>query len=237
MINNDMTLACIVAGGTGSRMGLDRPKQFYEIDGRPIIIITIEKFLSVNEIDKIYIGCHRDWLGFMNEQIARFDLDKRRIIVTEGGADRNGTVFKCAYLAKKEFPEGRHMLLTHDAVRPFVSEDIIRENIRLCREYGAVGTYVAATDTIVISKDGSTVESVPERRTLFNAQTPQTFMLDELISAYEQLDEKDRQSITDTCSVMTLAGRDIHIVTGDYKNIKITTIGDLDVAKAILKNV
>lgn len=228
-----MIFACIAAGGTGSRMGLDIPKQFAKINGKPIIIYTLEKFLSVSEIDRIYIGCHKDWAQYLRDMIKEHidGYDKTEVI--DGGKDRNETIFGCARRISEQFGSSGHIFITHDGVRPFVTADIIRENIDACRKYGSVGTYVAATDTIAISSDGVSVDSVPERKTLYNAQTPQTFILDELMSAYESLDEKKRAMITDTCSVMTLNGRKIHIVSGDYRNIKITTISDLTAAKAL----
>ena len=228
-----MIFACIAAGGTGSRMGLDIPKQFAKINGKPIIIYTLEKFLAVDEIDRIYIGCHKDWAQYLRDMIKEQTdaFDKAEVI--DGGKDRNETIFGCAEIIAKQYGRSGHIFITHDGVRPFVTPKIIKENIDACKQFGSVGTYVAATDTIAISPDGVSVQSVPERKTLFNAQTPQTFMLDRLMDAYESLDDDKRAAITDTCSVMTLTGEKIHIVNGDYRNIKITTISDLTAAKAL----
>lgn len=228
-----MIFACIAAGGTGSRMGLDIPKQFAKINGKPIIIYTLEQFLKVDEIDRIYIGCHKDWAQYLRDIIKEQTDVYEKTEVIDGGKDRNETILGCAYKIKEQYGDKGHIFITHDGVRPFVTTDIIKNNIAACREHSFAGTYVAATDTIAISADGATVDSVPNRKTLYNAQTPQTFMLDGLISAYEGLDEQKRAMITDTCSVITLTGGKIHIVEGDYTNIKITTISDLTAAKAL----
>lgn len=228
-----MIFACIAAGGTGSRMGLDIPKQFAKINGKPIIIYTLEKFLKVSEIDRIYIGCHKDWAQYLRDMIKDQTDGYDKTEVIDGGKDRNDTIFGCAEKIKEQYGSEGHIFITHDGVRPFVTEEIIRNNIEACKKYSFAGTYVAATDTIAISSDGQTVESVPERKTLYNAQTPQTFMLDKLMSAYESLYDSKRAAITDTCSVITLTGGRIHIVEGDYRNIKITTISDLTTAKAL----
>ena len=228
-----MIFACIAAGGTGSRMGLDIPKQFAKISGKPIIIYTLEQFLKVEEIDKIYIGCHKDWAQYLRDILKEQSFDPDRIEVIDGGRDRNDTILGCAYRIAEQYGSKEHIFITHDSVRPFVTPEIIRKNIEACKEHGFAGTYVAATDTIAISSDGVTVDSVPNRKTLYNAQTPQTFMLDGLIEAYESLDEQKRSMITDTCSVITLTGGKIYIVEGDYTNIKITTISDLTAAKAL----
>ena len=229
-----MIFTCIVAGGTGSRMGLDRPKQFAIIKDKPLILYTLEKFLSVSDIDNIYIGCHKDWISYLEGQLELFSLDRSRITVTEGGSDRNETVLNCAQLAESEHPGGGHILITHDAVRPFVSREVILKNIEACKEHRAVGTYVPVTDTVIISGGGQTVDSVPKRSELYAAQTPQTFMLDDLLAAYKVLDDTGKLSMTDTCSAITLTGGKIHMVMGDYKNIKLTTAGDLDIARILL---
>ena len=228
-----MIFACIAAGGTGSRMGLDIPKQFAKINLKPMIIYTIEKFLAVPEIDRIYIGCHKDWAGELQKMIEEFIPGADRCEVIDGGKDRNETIFGCAEKVISQYGTDGHIFITHDGVRPFVTPDIIRDNIITCKEHGSCGTYVAATDTIAISPDGKVVDNVPDRSTLYNAQTPQTFRLDELVSAYNSLDENMKKSITDTCSVITLSGGSVRIVKGDYKNIKITTISDLTAAKAL----
>lgn len=227
-----MIFACIAAGGTGSRMGLDIPKQFAKINLKPMIIYTIEKFLSVDEIDRIYIGCHKDWANELEKMIKEFIPHQDKCEVIDGGADRNATIFGCADRIISQYGSSGHIFITHDGVRPFVTDKIIRDNIETCKTYGSCGTYVAATDTIAISPDGKTVDNVPDRSTLYNAQTPQTFRLDELVSAYNSLTPDQKKSITDTCSVITLSGGSIRIVEGDYKNIKITTISDLTAAKA-----
>lgn len=228
-----MVFACLAAGGTGSRMGLDIPKQFAKINGKPIIIYTLEQFLKVDEIDRIYIGCHKDWAEYLRDIIKEQTDAYEKTEVIDGGKDRNDTILGCAYRIKEQYGDKGHIFITHDGVRPFVTPEIIRSNITACKEHGFAGTYVAATDTIAISTDGLTVDSVPNRKTLYNAQTPQTFTLDGLIEAYESLDGEKRAAVTDTCSVITLTGGKIHIVEGDYRNIKITTISDLTTAKAL----
>jgi 2-C-methyl-D-erythritol 4-phosphate cytidylyltransferase len=160
-----------------------------------------------------------------------------RIRITSGGADRNATVFKTIGEILNEHPLSESdIVLTHDGVRPFVSDEIINENIAAMNSFAAVTTALPSTDTILCSEDGSRIDSVPERSKMFRAQTPQTFRLSKLISAYESLDENQVSMLTDTASVFTTAGLDVGLVSGSETNIKITTPYDMKLAEMIIRN-
>lgn len=231
-----MIYAAIVAGGTGSRMGADIPKQFLEIGGKPIIIRTIDRFLNNKHIDQVYIGVHTDWTDKLAEMCRANMLDMSRIKIISGGTDRNDTVFRIISSISSEYGVGDDdIILTHDGVRPFVSQSIINENIAIMQRYDGVTTSLPSTDTMLYSSDGNCIEKVPERAKMFRAQTPQTFRLGKLIAAYRSLDNEQRSLLTDTSSVFTLAGLNVGLVHGDELNIKITTPFDLVMAETILK--
>lgn len=232
-----MIYAGIVAGGTGSRMGADRPKQFLEIGGRAILLRTIDRFLEVSEIDLIYTAVHRDWLGY-TEKLAKEEyssdiLAKLRFI--EGGSDRNSSVINIINAVYSDNGiSDDDILLTHDAVRPFVSADIIRRNIIGAAKYSICTTAIPATDTILRSENGDLVTDTPDRSKLWQAQTPQSFRIKAFKAAYSLLDDTSRSEITDVCGVFTKSGINVGIVMGDHCNIKLTTPFDLRIADSLI---
>ena len=232
-----MVYAGIVAGGTGSRMGADMPKQFLKIRGEEIILRCVKRFLEVDEIDRIYIAVHPDWLGFtdklFNDSLSAEQLSRIRTVA--GGKDRNASVFCIidAIASENELSEN-DILLSHDAVRPFVSAATIRENIVCAERYTVCTTAVPATDTILFSENNVTISNTLVRAGLWHAQTPQTFRIKAMLSAYGKLDEFQRSRLTDVCGIFTAAGEEIRIVGGDVSNIKLTTPFDLKLAEAIL---
>ena len=183
-----MIFAGIVAGGCGSRVkSAVIPKQFIEIGGVPVIVRTVRAFLAVEEIDIVYVGIKPDWHEYTNELFERFGIDKERVKVIDGGADRNGTVMNIAEAIVAEHGENEgDIILTHDAVRPFVTEKIIKDNIEAMAKHSACGTYMPAADTIIRS-DGEKVRETLNRSELYQAQTPQTFRLGPFVALFNRL--------------------------------------------------
>lgn len=233
-----MIFAGIVAGGTGTRMGADIPKQFLKIGEKPIIVHTISRFLENKNIEKIYLGVHPDWIEYTNKILSEYNLDNSRISIIKGGTDRNSTVFNIIDLIVNEYNiNDSDIILTHDGVRPFVTQKVINNNIDAALKYGACGTYIPAVDTIIRSQDGNIVSEVPPRPEMFQAQTPQSFNILKLKNTYKSLTEVEKEKLTDTCSVFTIKGLPIHIVEGDVLNMKITTAHDLKIADLIAKHI
>ena len=229
-----MIFAGIVAGGCGSRVkSAVIPKQFIEIGGVPVIVRTVKAFLAVTEIDMVYVGIKPDWHEYTDELFERFGIAKKRVKIIDGGADRNDTVMNIADTIVADHGENKEdIILTHDAVRPFVTEEIIRNNIGAMAKHSACGTYMPAADTIIRS-DGEKITETLNRSELYQAQTPQTFRLLDLRRNYESLSEEQKEKLTDTCSVFTACGKDIYLVVGDALNFKITTDSDLRMANAL----
>lgn len=208
-----MIFAGIVAGGCGSRVkSAVIPKQFIEIGGVPIIVRTVMAFLAVDSIDVVYVGIKPDWHEYTDELFERFGIDKKRVKVIDGGADRNETVINIANAIVADHRENEEdIILTHDAVRPFVTEKIIKDNIEAMAKHSACGTYMPAVDTIIKS-DGEKVKETLNRSELYQAQTPQTFRLGDLRRNYYSLSEEQNKKLTDTCSVFTACNEDIYLV-------------------------
>lgn len=226
-----MIYAVIAAGGIGSRMGAVKPKQYIEIGGSPIIKHTAEKFASNSRIDKVIILVPEDWVEYTQ---SIFNSDDVKVIC--GGDTRNETLMRAIdYIEETDGLNDETYLVTHDAVRPFVTEKIIDDNIEAMLRYGATGTVIPATDTIFQSSNGETIDSIPDRSFLYQAQTPQCFKALELRQLYMSLTGEEKDILTDGCKIYLLKGHEIHLVKGDVSNIKITYPHDLIVAEAILK--
>ena len=172
-----MIFAGIVAGGSGTRMkNAAMPKQFIRVLDKPIIIYTIEKFAEQRHIDEIYIGIKPDWHTVMDQLLEEYGIDRSRVKVVDGGSDRNRTVMNIvdAIKAAHKIKKG-DIIITHDAVRPFLTDTMIEENIIGALKYSACGTYLKCVDTVVSSQNGETIDSSLDRSTLYRAQTPQSF--------------------------------------------------------------
>ncbi len=232
-----MIFAAILAGGIGSRMHIaDMPKQFLPLDNIPIIVHTLEKFLLCSRLDAIYIGVHPNWLLHMQDLIDKYVPEhKNRIHIAAGGGDRNNTIMNVINTIEKDFGASDvHILLTHDAVRPFVTLRIIEENIDAAIKYGAVNTVIPATDTIVTSESGKIIDSIPDRRIIYQGQTPQSFRMSLLKNLYLDLSEEEKADLTDACKICVVRQTPVYLVKGEVSNLKITTVSDYKMAQAMV---
>lgn len=232
-----MVFGAILAGGSGTRMHISNmPKQFLPLDNKPIIIHTLEKMLMCSKIDVIYIGVNPAWLGYMSDLLERYDLDiDDKIILVQGGKNRNDTIFNIINDIEKNFGEDEdNIIVTHDAVRPFVTLRILNENIENAITYGACDTVIPAVDTIVMSKDAEQIDNIPDRAMMYQGQTPQAFKIGLLKSLYKQLKPSEKNILTDACKICVMKGAPVKLVRGNSSNIKITTISDYNIAQVIV---
>ncbi len=231
-----MIYAAVLAGGIGSRMqNTDMPKQFLELDGKPIIIHTVEKMLMNTRIDRLYIGINPNWLSFCEDLVAKHFGKNDKIIVVAGGADRNGTIINIIdAIESANGISDDDIIVTHDAVRPFLTQRIIDDNIDAALQYGACDTVVKASDTIVRSEEGDFITEIPSRDPLYQGQTPQSFNIKLLQSCFDEMTDEERAILTDACKICVLKNRPVRLVEGEVLNFKITTIGDYQMARAML---
>ena len=233
-----MNFAGILAGGSGTRMGkTDLPKQFLSLGGRPIIIHTIEQFLISPVIEKIIVAVPESWISYTKDKVEKYCNDDR-IVIIEGGSDRNGTVMNiCKHINENYKTTKDTVVVTHDAVRPFITQRIIKDNVEGCLKYGATDTVVPAFDTIVESKDGEVISNIPVRKEMYQGQTPQSFKLKEFIKINESLTEEEKAILTDACKVYVMKNKPVGLVMGETFNIKITTKHDLKMANLMIGNI
>lgn len=212
------------------------PKQFLTLNDKAIIIHTLEKFMLNNRIDVIYIAVPKEWVQYTKDLIKKHQLNIAKVQVIEGGAERNETIMQVVHTIEQQFGlQEEDILLTHDAVRPFLTHRIINENIDAGLEYGSVDTVISAIDTIVDSEDGEFISAIPVRDRMFQGQTPQTFNMMKLKELYSTLSEEEKAILTDACKIFALKDEKVKLVRGESFNIKVTTPYDLNVANAILK--
>lgn len=231
-----MIVAAILAGGSGKRFGsTDLPKQFLDIKDKPIIIHTIEKFIVSPTIDYILVLTPKEYIQQTKSLIDKYIKTSKSIEVISGGSTRNETIINAVnYIDENLSLSDDTILITHDAVRPFVTERIIKDNIELTKEFRACDTVIPATDTIV-EGDSEFATSIPDRSHMFQGQTPQTFYAKELRDTYNSLSEKQKSILTDAAKIYLLLGKKVALAKGETFNLKITYPYDLKIARALLE--
>jgi len=231
-----MIIAAILGGGIGSRMGnVNMPKQYLQLGSRPILVHTVEKFLVHPQVEHVVVLTPSSWLGFTQETLAEHLPKGHGVAVIAGGESRNGTL-RCAldYVKERFGDDEDHILLTHDAVRPFVTHRVISDNIAAAQTLGACDTVVPASDTIVCSEDGKFISVIPPRSTMYQGQSPQTFKCNKLRELMNSLRPEEEAVLTDACKIYSLRGEPVALVPGEVHNIKITFPFDMKVAHAML---
>lgn len=218
----------LLSAGKGSRMKMKKSKQLLELLGKPLIYYSIDKFHKNKNIDEIILVIRKEEETEIKDILNEYNLwDKVRIV--HGGKERYNSV-KNGLLALDEKSD---IVLIHDGARPFITDEIINENIEKSKVLGSSITAVKLKDTIKkIDKNGK-IENTPNRELFIIAQTPQTFHTKEILKAYNGIENLD--SITDDSMLMEKLGYVVEIVEGSYENIKITTREDLVLGEIILK--
>lgn len=229
-----MNIALIIAGGSGNRMGQDIPKQFMHVDGCPVIIHTMNCFQKHPDVDVIAVVCLRGWETVLQAYANQFNITKLKHIYP-GGNTGMQSIHNGIYGLKSDGYDGEDLVLIHDSVRPLLSLDIISSNIATCKAYGYAITGIKCREAILESEDGFASSSSIPRDKLIRTQTPQTFRLKNIIAVHEEAKEKGIMDSVASCTLVAEVGnREMHIVPGSEKNIKITTIEDLEILKALM---
>lgn len=227
-----MNIAVILAGGTGTRVGASMPKQFLDIDGRSAIERSIDAFDQATGVDEVAIVVHPEWKSYL-EGLIKHNCWQKVKRVLEGGAERYMSSLN-AIAAYLDYPDDTNLIL-HDAARPFVSQQVIARTVEALLYHEAVGVGIPSTDTIwEVRQDFDPLLSkfiirIPERSSMWRAQTPQAFRLPVIRDAYQRALQDPQFRATDDCGVVRRYMPDIkiHIVEGSEQNRKITFKEDL----------
>lgn len=228
-----MNIPVIFAGGSGTRMNTkSRPKQFLELNGKPIIIYTLELFDNHPMIDGIVVVCLESWIPFLQKMLKKFEINKV-VRIIPGGSTAQESTLKGLYAAEEVAGDDKDaIVLIHDGVRPLITEETITANINKVKEVGSCITVVPATETFVVRQDDGML-SIPNRANCMLARAPQSFYLKDILKVHRQNMEGDNISFIDSCSMMSSFGYKLGIVEGPVENIKITTPTDYFVFRAM----
>ena len=223
--------AIVLAGGRGKRMNADIPKQYLEIDGKPLIYYTLKAFQE-SPVDQIVLVTGKEEKEYCQKEIVeRYAFDKVTYIV-EGGAERYHSVYNGL-----KYVQSCDYVLIHDGARPFVNKAIIMENMLQVVNKNACVTAVMSKDTVKIADENGIVKNTPDRKMVWNVQTPQTFSVELIMQAYERILSSENISVTDDAMVVEATMNvPIYLIKGDYRNIKITTPEDLKVAQVFVED-
>lgn len=219
--------AIILAAGKGSRMHADCPKQFMDLYGKPVLFYSLQAFSSCDQIDEIVLVTGEKNIEYCRKSLVdRYEIPKVKSVVS-GGSERYWSVFN----GLKEVKDCEYVLI-HDSARPCVTADIINRSIDEVKKTNACTVGVPVKDTIkIVDEEGMGIET-PNRDTLWQIQTPQSFSVELLLHAYEKMRRENAVDITDdTMIVERFAGVNSRVIFGDYCNIKITTPEDLETVK------
>lgn len=225
-------IALLIAGGSGNRMGQSIPKQFLTVNERPVIVYTLEAFQKHPEIDAIGVVCIEGWQSVLQAYANQFNITKLKYIVP-GGKNGQDSIRNGVYELEKYFNED-DIVLIHDAIRPMVSADIISDCIRVTREKGNAITVIPCAEAMLQTDDGYESAGSYPRDRLKRTQTPQGFRIGDICNLHRKAIEAGITNSVASCTLMIEMGGQVYFSMGSEKNIKLTTVEDLDIFKALL---
>lgn len=223
----------LLAGGIGKRMKSAIPKQFIEVDGKPIIVHTIENFQENSQVEKIVVVCVKDWIEHVKDLVEKYALTKVEWVV-EGGVTghdsiRNGVFF----LKDKIKPDD--CVIVHDAVRPFLPKKIVDEVIRVAHEKGNASSSIVCHPPIVYTDDFESGITDIDREHVMLTASPQAFKYSLVLDCYLKAERENRHDFTFTSSLLIYCGKRVYFAKGSTCNIKITEKEDIALFQALLK--
>lgn len=232
-----MIYGLILAAGSGKRMGEKIPKQYMNVGEKTIISLTVRRFIESGYFDKLLVLVPEDRLKYTEKILAEDFGGNNDIDVIIGGELRNDTIIKGINFIEERYGlDDETLLITHDGARPFVDEETLAANINALKLHDVCDTVIPATDTIIKSEKGDYLDEIPDRKYLYQSQTPQSFKAKKFREYYLSLDEAERLELTDAIKVFAIKKEQVYLVKGTSTNIKITYPSDIILAEAILRN-
>ena len=223
----------LLAGGVGKRMGADIPKQFLEVDGKPIIVHTIEQFQRNRQIDTIVVVCIKKWMGRVKEMAEIYSLTKVEWVI-EGGETSHDSIRNGVFsLRDKAMPDD--CVIIHDAVRPVLPQKAIDEVLRVAHERGNASSSIPCHPPIVYTDDFVSGITDVDREHVMLTASPQAFRYSLALKCYEIAEQENRHVFSFTSSLLIHCGERVYFAKGTPCNIKITTKADLALFEALRK--
>ena len=227
-----MNIALIIAGGSGERMNQDIPKQFLTVNEKPVIIYTLEAFERHAEIDVIAVVCIAGWEKMLNAYAKQFGISKLLHIIP-GGDCGQASIRNGVYELEKYYSPD-DIVLIHDAIRPMISQEIISDCLVKTKQYGNAITVIPCAEAMIRTEDAITSDGSYPRENLKRTQTPQGFKLGVICDLHRKALEVGITNSVASCTLMIEMGKQVYFSAGSEKNIKLTTVEDLDIFKALL---
>lgn len=230
-----LSTAIIIAGGVGKRMGQDIPKQFIIIEGKPIIIYTLESFQNHPQIDQILVVCKSGWEETLWAYVKEYNISKVKWIITGGSKGQESINNGVQFL--KKYCDENETIVIHDGIRPLVDELVLSDVIVKCNQYGNGVTSLPYNEQIFIKSTEDTTKQYVDRNTLRRVSTPQAYKFGKLLWGYDKAITEDigMSDSSYTNTMMVDLGETLYFAAGSDKNIKLTTVEDLELFKAYLK--
>ena len=225
-------IALLIAGGSGNRMHQDIPKQFITVNERPVIVYTLEAFEKHPDIDAIAVVCIEGWDHILWAYAKQFNISKLRYVIP-GGKNGQDSIRNGVMELEKHY-NSDDLVLIHDAIRPMVSAEIISDNIRVAREYGNAITVIPCAEAMIQTEDGVVSTGSYPRDNLKRTQTPQAFRISDICDLHRKALEAGITNSVASCTLMIEMGMQVYFSTGSEKNVKLTTVEDIDIFKALL---
>ena len=225
-------IALIIAGGSGVRMHQDIPKQFLTVNEKPVIVYTLEAFQKHADIDSIAVVCLEGWEQVLRPYANQFNISKLKYIV-KGGKNGQSSIRNGVYELAEHFDKD-DIVLIHDAIRPMVSQEIISDCIVKTKQYGCAIATIPCAEAMLSTEDGKMSSGSYPRDNLKRTQTPQGFYLGDICSLHKKALEAGITNSIASCTLKIEMGEQVYFSAGSEKNIKLTTVDDIDIFKALL---
>lgn len=226
------TIAILTAGGTGTRTHQDIPKQFLNVDNKPIIVYTLEAFQQHPQIDEICVAILSGWEQILRAYARQFNITKLKYVV-EGGATGQESIYNGLAAIRRDHKDD-DVVVVHDGNRPMVTQDMITDNLVKQKQYGSAVAAIPCTEVVFVSENKIDAEKSIPRENLQRTQTPHAYRLGELWAAHQAAREQGITNTAASCSLMEALGKKTYFSQGSEKNLKITTVEDIEIFKALL---
>lgn len=227
-------IVILTGGGIGSRTHQDIPKQFIHVNNKPIIIYTLEAFQRHPSIDEICVAILDGWEQMLWAYARQFNITKLKYVVT-GGATGQESIFNGLKAIRADHNDDDDVVIVHDGNRPMIEPDIISENLATQKKYGSAVTTIPCTEVVFVSENNIDSDRSIPRENLQRTQTPHSYYLGDLWEAHMEAQRRGIKNTAASCSLMETLGKKSYFSRGSEKNLKITTVDDIEIFKALLE--
>jgi len=228
-----MNIALLTAAGTGTRTHQDIPKQFLHVNNKPIIVYTLEAFQDHPNIDEICVVILKGWEEILWAYARQFNITKLKYVVN-GGETGQESIYNGLMAIKDGSKNDDDVIMVHDGNRPMVGQDIITDSLVKYHQFGSAVAVIPCTEVVFVSAEGNESNKSYPRENLWRTQTPHTYRLNELVEAHIEANKRGIINTAASCSLMETLGKTTYFSKGSEKNLKITTVEDVEIFKALL---